>query len=289
MALLALARGIAAGRYVLTSRSEIIQFTDRIQVKASTKPCATKSIRARSRRFSRKRHTGGQSKDCQRKWRASPCSATSWYWERPNLTKFALGSVNCWCQIAEPEGTSVVNEAATQISSIQYPKTNEKPEIVKSTTPKPLFEKFRYHFAGFLWSMKGPISLIVLFVITTPIILTSSDLNGPLARLGVTYGFLVLNILAILNNYAIVAATDRAWESLPWGPLLRDGQELTTFLALSTSSGMSGWIRILFTSPGVRHRQTAEDRRKRINKREGNPRMWSSGRYWSTRLSVTHI
>ncbi len=41
MALLALARGIAAGRYVLTSRSEIIQFTDRIQVKASTKPCAT--------------------------------------------------------------------------------------------------------------------------------------------------------------------------------------------------------------------------------------------------------
>lgn len=182
-------------------------------------------------------------------------------------------------KIAEPEGTSVVNEAATQISSIQYPKTNEKPEIVKSTTPKPLFEKFRYHFAGFLWSMKGPISLIVLFVITTPIILTSSDLNGPLARLGVTYGFLVLNILAILNNYAIVAATDRAWESLQWGPLLRDGQELTNFLALSTSSGMSGWIRILFTSPGVRHGQTAEDRRKRINKREGNPRMWSSGRY----------
>ncbi|KAH7360947.1 hypothetical protein BKA65DRAFT_577974 [Rhexocercosporidium sp. MPI-PUGE-AT-0058] len=109
-----------------------------------------------------------------------------------------------------------------------------------------LVQQPRKTFSSYCWSMKGPISLVVVYLITSSIIVTASDVNGPLARLGVTGGFLVLNILALLNNYALVAAGDKVWEYVQWGPLMRHGQNLTTFLALSTSSGIGGWLRIIF-------------------------------------------
>ncbi|KAK0124616.1 hypothetical protein ONS95_009565 [Cadophora gregata] len=95
--------------------------------------------------------------------------------------------------------------------------------------------------------MKGPIVLIVVYTITTYIISTASDVNGPLARSGVTGGFLLLNVLALLNNYALLAAGDKAWQSAQWSErFMRRGQNLTDFLALSSSSGLAGWLGIIF-------------------------------------------
>lgn len=52
-------------------------------------------------------------------------------------------------------------------------------------------------------------------------IFTADLLNCPLARLGVTYGFLELNILALADNFVFLASRDKAWETLQLGPLLR--------------------------------------------------------------------
>ncbi|KAL2059747.1 hypothetical protein VTL71DRAFT_10131 [Oculimacula yallundae] len=116
-----------------------------------------------------------------------------------------------------------------------------------STPPPPIQRKKRKTFLSICWSMKGPLSLIAVYSITTYIISTSSDINGLLARSGVMGGFLLLNILALLNNYALLAAGDKAWETVQWSrSFMRDGQNLTDFLALSTSSGISGWLGIVF-------------------------------------------
>ena len=102
-------------------------------------------------------------------------------------------------------------------------------------------------FLGFCWSMKGPISLIAVYSITTYIISTARDVNGPLARCGVTGGFLLLNVLALLNNYALLAAGDKAWQYTQWNErFMRRGQNLTDFLALSNSSGVADWARVVF-------------------------------------------
>ncbi|KAG4433824.1 hypothetical protein IFR05_010706 [Cadophora sp. M221] len=126
-----------------------------------------------------------------------------------------------------------------------------------------LVHRPRKTFWSHCWSMKGPISLVIVYTVTSTIIGTSSDVNGPLARLGVTGGFLVLNILALLNNYALVAAGDKAWSSVQWGPLMKHGQNLTTFFALSTSSGVGGWLRIIFHGCHVPKRFVPGRRRSR--------------------------
>lgn len=87
---------------------------------------------------------------------------------------------------------------------------------------------------------------MVVYAITTYILITATDINGPLARSGVTGGFLLLNVLALLNNYALLAAGDKAWQSAQWSRrFMQRGQNLTDFLALSNSSGVAGWVRIV--------------------------------------------
>lgn len=39
-------------------------------------------------------------------------------------------------------------------------------------------------------------------------------------------------------------STDTVWEMVHWGPLLKNGEELLTFLALT--SGVDGWVRLIF-------------------------------------------
>jgi hypothetical protein len=115
--------------------------------------------------------------------------------------------------------------------------------------------------------MKSPISLVVVFAITVEVISTSSSANAPLAKAGITSDFLFLNILALANTYTFLAASDKVWERLQWGDLLRGGEHLTTFLALNSGTGLAGWTRMLF-------------RRRKYNT-SGHPRIWSALRYVS--------
>lgn len=115
---------------------------------------------------------------------------------------------------------------------------------------------------GSLFSeMRSPISLVVVLAITVGIIYTSPSADAPLAKAGITSGFLVLNILALANTYTFLAASDKVWERLQWGDLLRGGEHLTTFLALNSSTGLAGWTTMLF-------------RRRKYNT-AGHPRVWS--------------
>ncbi|PVH73509.1 hypothetical protein DL98DRAFT_659361 [Cadophora sp. DSE1049] len=117
---------------------------------------------------------------------------------------------------------------------------------VSGSSTSPQNQPRKKTFIGFCWSMKEPISLIVVYTVTTYIISTAADVNGPLARSGVMGGFLLLNILALLNNYALLAAGDKAWQSAQWSRrFMHGGQNLTNFLALSTSTGVAGWLRII--------------------------------------------
>ena len=138
-------------------------------------------------------------------------------------------------QLPAVNGTSSNNFPVQTNGNASASSTPQRPEPQKKT------------FLDFCWSMKGPISLIVVYAITTYIISTAGDVNGPLARSGVTGGFLLLNVLALLNNYALLAAGDKAWQYTQWSErFMRRGQNLTDFLALSNSSGVSGWARICF-------------------------------------------
>jgi len=142
----------------------------------------------------------------------------------------------------------------------QPPQHLHSPSIAQQTASEGIFKRA----LSFISEMKSPISLILVYAITVGIISTSSSANGLLAKTGITSGFLLLNILALANNYAFVAAVDKVWERFQWGDLLRGGEHLTTFLALSSSTGPAGWIRMLF--------------RRRKYSTDGYPRFWSFGR-----------
>ncbi|KAL5326497.1 hypothetical protein ACEPPN_004183 [Leptodophora sp. 'Broadleaf-Isolate-01'] len=159
-----------------------------------------------------------------------------------------------------PASSLPPNQASTHTNGTT---TNPAAPPSGQSTGATLVHLPRKTFWSYCWSMKGPVSLVVVYLVTSIIITTSSDVNGPLARLGVTGGFLVLNILALLNNYALVAAGDKAWSSVQWGPLMRHGQNLTTFLALSASSGVGGWLRIIFHEFHVPKRFVVGSRRSR--------------------------
>lgn len=136
------------------------------------------------------------------------------------------------------------------------------PQLGPSTmnARNPRFERL----LSFLSEMRSPMSLILVYSLTVGIISTASSVYGPLAKTGMTSGFLLLNILALANNYAFLAAADKVWECLQWGDLLRGGGRLSTFLALSSSTGPAGWMTMLF-------------RWKRYDS-GGHPRLWSFGR-----------
>ncbi|KAH6681681.1 hypothetical protein B0J14DRAFT_220621 [Halenospora varia] len=121
-----------------------------------------------------------------------------------------------------------------------------------------------------IWELKSPICAAIVLIITSIMIFTSNSVTGPLATIGVTSSFLVLNVLSQANNYAFVAALDKAWEALQWGPLLSGGGYLTNFLAVSASTGLGGWFRVLF------HRGYSGG---------GRPRTWSAGRIMLALLS----
>lgn len=116
-----------------------------------------------------------------------------------------------------------------------------------------------------LSDLKSLISLVLVYGITVGMISTSSSADAPVAKAGVTSGFLVLNILALANTYTFLAASDKVWERLQWGDLLRGGENMATFLALNSSTGLAGWTRMLL--------------RKRKYTSGGHPRLWSFGRY----------
>lgn len=173
-----------------------------------------------------------------------------------------------------PSSNSSVEDTTPTISptpptgSYQSPVSEQDPSLNNQTCKRQV-------------SLKSLIFLIMVYILTLSMIFTANFLNGPLARLGVTYGFLVLNIVALANNFAFLASGDKAWEALQFGPLMRKAPELKTFLALSSSSGMSGWSAILFE--GVRSWLNSKIKKTGVTVPGGSwkspPRLWSLARF----------
>ncbi|KAH7418534.1 hypothetical protein BKA64DRAFT_202299 [Cadophora sp. MPI-SDFR-AT-0126] len=184
--------------------------------------------------------------------------------ERPPVTPqtqmASTGAVATPAALGDQVPTTV-QPPTTNISPGPNPQASPSPIVNGNTTndvpvqqnggtsgpsPSPQNLPGKKTFIDFCWSMKGPIFLMVVYAITTYILITATDINGPLARSGVTGGFLLLNVLALLNNYALLAAGDKAWQSAQWSRrFMQRGQNLTDFLALSNSSGVAGWVRIV--------------------------------------------
>jgi len=162
-------------------------------------------------------------------------------------------------EIPHANGGSNLQSRPAVINAVNVQPSPAPPQSASQTTPhqKSRFEKVSSH----LLDMKSPISLVVVFAITVGMIYTSPSADAPLAKAGITSGFLILNILALANAYTFLAASDKVWERLQWGDVLKGGEDLTTFLALSSSTGLAGWTRMLF--------------RRRKYDNAGHARTWS--------------
>lgn len=106
--------------------------------------------------------------------------------------------------------------------------------------------QFALSFCAATRAWRALFAALIVFTLVVSFALTDRFLGGPLARLGTTYGFLVLAILGKLTDYSLLAAADAAWEQEKWRQRLmpKRPEPLLTFLALST--GFFGWLRILF-------------------------------------------
>lgn len=112
-----------------------------------------------------------------------------------------------------------------------------------------------------VWSLRKLIWAIFLYIFISSITMTAENLSGVLSSISTTNGIILLNVLGLLYTYAFTALADELWEKIQWGPLLKRGEPLLTFITLS--AGWDIWWKVLL---------------RRGWEPKQHPRWWSFGR-----------
>jgi hypothetical protein len=92
-----------------------------------------------------------------------------------------------------------------------------------------------------------PIIATLLFLIVTPILIRGTSVGWPLSKLTTPMGTFVLSLVSKLTDFVLDWGADTVWEVVHWGPLLRKGEELLTFLAFT--SGLGSWLSLVLFRP----------------------------------------
>jgi hypothetical protein len=157
------------------------------------------------------------------------------------------------------------SDQATAPSNITREISGKLPKAAHSTSLR------RFILRAF--SLPWPIAATILLIVVASITLRANSLNWPLARITPSAGIFLLAVFSKLTDFFFEWAADTVWEKMQWGPLMKGGEKLLTFLTLS--AGLKGWMAILF----LRHRPSATDSPSRMNIvgffRYSSPRMWS--------------
>ncbi|KAE9379810.1 hypothetical protein N431DRAFT_458803 [Stipitochalara longipes BDJ] len=93
-----------------------------------------------------------------------------------------------------------------------------------------------------------PIIATLLFLIVAPILIRGTSVGWPLSKLTPPMGTFILSLFSKLTDFVLDWGADTVWEMVHWGPLLRKGEELLTFLAFT--SDIDGWVRLIFFRSG---------------------------------------
>lgn len=154
----------------------------------------------------------------------------------------------------------------TAPSSIAREISGKSPKAARSTS--------LWRFIHRAFSLPWPITATILLIIVASITLRANSLNWPLARITPSTGIFLLTVFSKLTDLFFEWAADTVWEKMQWGPLMKGGEKLLTFLTLS--AGLKGWIAILF----LHHMPSATDFPSRMKNivgffRRSSPRMWS--------------
>jgi hypothetical protein len=158
------------------------------------------------------------------------------------------------------------SDQATAPSSITRETSRKSPKAAHSTSLK--------RFIPRAFSLPWPIAATILLIVVASITLRANSLNWPLARITPSTGIFLLTVFSKLTDFFFEWAADTVWEKMQWGPFMKGGEKLLTFLTLS--AGLKGWMAILF----LRHRPSATDSPSRMKNivdffRRSSPRMWS--------------
>jgi hypothetical protein len=168
-------------------------------------------------------------------------------------------------EVEETEENSVAPVPGATTTESSQPDTNPPstpqqgnalPERPVENSSRAVDKTKKSHLFRQVWILKWPIFAVILFVVVTPVIINGTSPSWPLSQLSPAKGTLLLSIYSKLTDFVLEWGTDTMWEMMTWGPLLQKGEEMLTFLALT--SGIDGWLQLIFFRPGKKNGQETE-------------------------------